>query len=1029
MSIYKSTLNTSKQKKEKKVKPEKIKTKREPIIRVSKYIAIVALIFSALCFVGLCAPSNFVKNFLLGLLGISAYPICLLTIFLCSISLGKTKYDVNKKYTIFLSCALFFVLMVVHLILTTRIDTNSYSQYLRDTYNLKTSGAGVIMSLFTYWMKKYLTVVGAYIFSIILLTVFIGLIIDARNTNNKVEENEPVKSKFDFGGMIDGMQEKEEPQVEITLKHKQQELKKQIAKQRLGMEKGSSTIISSSMRLDEIPDTPVKYKSKRDYILTPPDIVIPDYDKPKTETVERKPVFEQPEIKKPDLSSKIELNSDIFVTDTDDFYKDAKIIEGKDLSEPNKIEEVEPVSSPQADISWQTNSSNNITEKPSNNYSEIKPNTYNNQPIESSTPNITSNPIFNRKNEEENNWNQNIKQIFKDNASAKEYETEEYETEEYETEEYETEEYETENFEDFDDSNDIDTIENFDSNNQTIKIKEENIDISSQPINQSQNTTQSTLYNNVPNTEIKLPSSNPSEVVRSATFTTPNNVYTREIVEEKKEENPLGRPKKHHANYVKPPIELLEHLENVEVVSDEECNENIEKLERVLEDFKINAKVKAVQVGPAVTRYEIGMPQGVSVKKVQFHADDIAMALASNGSIRIEAPIPGKNAVGIEVPNKAVMGVSLREMIESPDYQQRVNPMSFVLGKDINGSVQFCNLDKMPHLLVAGSTGSGKSVCLNTMLISMIYKSSPEDLRLILIDPKTVEFSTYARLPHLLTPEIITTKDQTINALNWAIKEMEARYGLLQRNQVVNIKEYNNLDIVKNNEVEKLPYIVIVIDELGDLMIEAKREMEERIMKLAQKSRAAGIHLVIATQRPSVDVITGTIKANLPSRIAFALTNFADSKTVLDMGGAEKLLGKGDMLFKPSDLPEPRRVQGAFISSKEVASVVKFIKENNTPDFDEDAQKDINQTAEVSAQTPNGESVSFDPVLKDALRFFIQANQASITLVQRRFGVGYARAARIIDQMEQNGFISPADGSKPRQVLISLEEFNLIFNQ
>ena len=524
---------------------------------------------------------------------------------------------------------------------------------------------------------------------------------------------------------------------------------------------------------------------------------------------------------------------------------------------------------------------------------------------------------------------------------------------------------------------------------------------------------------------------NTSEVVRSNTFTTPNNTFTRQVEEsvEKVEQNPLGRPKKVHPEYVKPPVELLEYLEHVDVVSDEECNENIEKLETVLQDFKINAKVKAVQVGPAVTRYEIGMPQGVSVKKVQFHADDIAMALASNGGIRIEAPIPGKNAVGIEVPNRNVTSVSLREMIESLDFQKRVNPMSFVLGKDINGSIQFCNLDKMPHLLVAGSTGSGKSVCLNTMLISMLYKSSPEDVRLILIDPKTVEFSTYANLPHLLTPQIITTKEQTINALNWAIKEMEYRYTLLQKNQVVNIKEYNNLDIVKNNQVEKMPYIVIVIDELGDLMIDAKRDMEERIMKLAQKSRAAGIHLVIATQRPSVDVITGTIKANLPSRIAFALTNFADSKTVLDMSGAEKLLGKGDMLFKPSDLPEPRRVQGAYISSKEINAVVKFIKDNNKPDYDEDIGREITQTAESVGQSIDNDGVNFDPVLKDALRFFIQANQASITMIQRRFGVGYARAARIIDQMEQSGFISQPDGSKPRQVLISIEEYNLIFNQ
>ncbi|MBQ7798316.1 MAG: hypothetical protein IJ371_04260 [Clostridia bacterium] len=995
MSIYKSTLNTSKQKKEKKPKAPKIKTKREPIIRVSKFLVIITLLLSAICFVCLCAPSNFVKNFLLGIIGISAYPICLLSVFLCVIGLGKTKYEVNKKYTIYLSCALFFVLMVVHLILTTRIDTNTYSQYLTDTYNLKTSGAGIIMSLVTYWMKKYLTVVGSYIFSVILLTVFIGLIIDNRHASQIKPEQKPEKSKFDFSGMIDGNSTEED--VQITLKHQQEDLKKEIAKQKLGMKtSGSSTIISSSMHIDDIPDTPTKYKSKRDYILTPPDIVIPEYNKSKTETIERKPIFERNETLKNDLASKIELNSDIFVSDVDDFYKDAKVIEGKDISEDNKIQEIKPTENKS---SWQNT-------QPVENNSTYTQNSYEIKPSTSTTSNANTysssvNDIqpkqntFTSNRNEHNEWNQNIKQIFNENTSS---------------------DIDQDQIEDFDES-----VDEFDIN----EIETENI----APNNNYQtNNYQNTAYSKAPDTEIKLPSSNTSEVVRSATFTTPQNVYTREVVEEKKEENLLGRPKKHHAEYVKPPIDLLEHLENVEVVTDEECNENIEKLERVLQDFKINAKVKAVQVGPAVTRYEIGMPQGVSVKKVQFHADDIAMALASNGSIRIESPIPGKNEVGIEVPNKAVMGVSLREMIESPDYQQRINPMSFVLGKDINGSVQFCNLDKMPHLLVAGSTGSGKSVCLNTMLISMIYKSSPEDLRLILIDPKTVEFSTYARLPHLLTPEIITTKEQTINALNWAIKEMEARYGLLQRNQVVNIKEYNSLDIVKNGEVEKLPYIVIVIDELGDLMIEAKREMEERIMKLAQKSRAAGIHLVIATQRPSVDVITGTIKANLPSRIAFALTNFADSKTVLDMGGAEKLLGKGDMLFKPNDLPEPRRVQGAYISSREVASVVKFIKENNNPDFDEDAQKDINQSAEVTAQTQSGENISFDPVLKDALRFFIQANQASITLVQRRFGVGYARAARIIDQMEQNGFISPADGSKPRHVLISLEEYNLIFN-
>lgn len=954
MSIYRSTLNNSNPERDKKrAKPEKIKTKPSSIIGVGKYIKIVLALISCVAFIMLCCPNNFVKNFLLGLVGISAYPLCLLGLFVCVMGLSKNKYEINRKYVIYLSCALFFVLMILHLILTTNLDLNGYGEYLSGTYQLKTSGAGLIMSLFTYPMKKYLTTVGAYILAVILVTVFAGLIIDARQPKEKPIEQKPVeKSKFDFSGLISETKPEEQP---ITVQHKQEDLKKQIAKQKLGLEKSASTIISSSMRVEDIDDTPKKYKSKREYILTPPEIVLPDYDnepkaEPRPTPIRREP--EQP--------------NDIFVTDTSDFYKDAKVIEARDRSEENKIQEIKPT--PFANYEKPNSFAEKLNQTAESNYQSIQPK-FEEMPIEEEPAGDKSSLINATIHNNLDNW-------------LNEQPEEELDEEEEELEQH---------------------IE-----------QEEPAIVESQP-----------------SEDLELPKSNTSTVIHSNTFTTQTNkVFTREIVEEKKEdENALGRPKKYHPEYIKPPTNLLEYIENVDVVTDEECNENIESLERVLQDFKINAKVKAVQVGPAVTRYEIGMPQGVSVKKVQFHADDIAMALASNGSIRIEAPIPGKNAVGIEVPNRNVTAVSLREMVESLDFQKRINPMSFVLGKDINGSIQFCNLDKMPHLLVAGSTGSGKSVCLNTMIISMLYKSSPEDVRLILIDPKTVEFSTYANLPHLLTPEIITTKEQTINALNWAIKEMEYRYSLLQRNQVVNIKEYNSLDIVKNGEVEKLPYIVIVIDELGDLMIDAKRDMEERIMKLAQKSRAAGIHLVIATQRPSVDVITGTIKANLPSRIAFALTNFADSKTVLDMGGAEKLLGKGDMLFKPSDLPEPRRVQGAFISSKEVASVVKFIKENNRADYDEGAMKDINQTAEVQGQNMEGNPVNFDPVLKDALRFFIQANQASITMIQRRFGVGYARAARIIDQMEQNGFISLPDGSKPRQVLISLEEFNLLFNQ
>ena len=523
-----------------------------------------------------------------------------------------------------------------------------------------------------------------------------------------------------------------------------------------------------------------------------------------------------------------------------------------------------------------------------------------------------------------------------------------------------------------------------------------------------------------------------TEVVRPSVdiskFNLPNMV-NKSLVEEpepvKTEPQKLEIPP-----YIAPPVELLNYLENPVRISDDEIQNNIERLEQVLEDFKVPAKVNNVQVGPAVTRYELTMPRGISVNKIAQMADDIAMTLASNGAIRVEAPIPGKNSVGIEVPNAQVSPVSLRELIDSDAFRSRGNPLSFVLGKDINGDIIFCNLDKMPHMLVAGSTGSGKSVCLNTMLLSLCYKSGPQDLRLILVDPKMVEFTQYNGLPHLLIPEVITSKDMTINALDWAIKEMDRRYAMFAKNRVVNINEFNRSEVVKSGKEQKIPFIVIVVDELADLMLEAKREIDDRINKLAAKARAAGIHLVLATQRPSVDVITGTVKANLPSRIAFALTNYMDSKTILDGSGAEKLLGKGDMLFKPQDKPEPNRVQGAYVSSAEIYNVIEYIKNNNKPVYDDNAGRAIKNPHQDRAQSndPSArDNTEFDPVLKDALRWFIQMKQASGSMITRRYSVGFNRAGRIMDQMERAGFIGQQEGSKPRQVLITMDEYKAIF--
>ena len=425
------------------------------------------------------------------------------------------------------------------------------------------------------------------------------------------------------------------------------------------------------------------------------------------------------------------------------------------------------------------------------------------------------------------------------------------------------------------------------------------------------------------------------------------------------------------------------------------------------------------------------MPIGIPVRRVTGYVDDIAMSLESKGSIRMEVPIPGKNALGVEVPNKTISTVSLRDVLESKNFMSSKSPLTYALGQDISNESKVARLEKAPHLLVAGSTGSGKSVCLNAMLISWIFKASPDDVRLILIDPKQVEFTPYNNLPHLLIPKVITSTEQALCALSWSIDEMERRYSLFSKFAVRNIEEYNDLGEVKTRIAEHLPYIVVVVDELADLMSQSKKDFEEKIMRLTQKSRAAGIHLVLATQRPSVDVITGTIKNNLPSRIAFAVSSFADSKTIIGESGAENLLGKGDMLFAPQDASSPSRIQGAFLSNDEIKAVLDFVKENNDAVFDseiEDKMFNRNQNeGGFSAEAPTSEV--FDPLLKDALRNFIKTNNASVSKLQRIFNIGFNRAGRIVDQMESAGFVSPKDSKNNRVIFCTQQEFEERFGE
>ena len=500
-------------------------------------------------------------------------------------------------------------------------------------------------------------------------------------------------------------------------------------------------------------------------------------------------------------------------------------------------------------------------------------------------------------------------------------------------------------------------------------------------------------------------------------------------VQENKQQKVYSKP----PTYVKPTLDLLKTVSvDLSTLNEDVVGKRMQ-LENALDMFGIPAKVIGVVVGPSVTRYELEMPPGISVKRIIAHSDDIALALAAKGDIRIEAPIPGKSAVGIEVPNESIATVSMKEILASPEFVNSKSPLTLALGKDINGTVKVCNLQKMPHLLVAGATNSGKSVCLNAIIISLIYKCSPDDVKLILVDPKRVEFSLYNQLPHLLLPNVITEADKAINAFTWAVNEMERRFQIFMECRVRNLDEYNELEGVKKREKEKLPFLVIIVDELADLIMTAKKDAEEKIMRLAQKARACGIHLILATQRPSVDVITGTIKANFPSRIAFSVTSFQDSRTILDQGGAEKLLGKGDMLYSPSDAAEPRRIQGCFVSGSEVEEIVNYVKANNEIDFDSKIEYDINNLHKNN--TPGGdgegggENSGFDSLMPDALKIVIEMGQASISLIQRRLVVGYPRAARIIDQMESAKFISPSDGSKPRTVYITMEKYEELFGK
>ena len=482
-----------------------------------------------------------------------------------------------------------------------------------------------------------------------------------------------------------------------------------------------------------------------------------------------------------------------------------------------------------------------------------------------------------------------------------------------------------------------------------------------------------------------------------------------------------------YANYQFPSVSLLDAAKKTNRKDDEiEIKKNIGILEQVLKDFEVFAKVKEVHVGPSVTQYELEIKSGTRTSKITSIHSEIALALAAK-DVRIQAPIPGKSTVGIEIPNKVNSMVTFREIISSFPKEKQTNKLMVALGKDIMGTPRYCEINKTPHLLVAGATGSGKSVCINCILASILMRARPDEVKLIMVDPKKVELGMYNGIPHLLQPVVTDPRKASI-ALQKVVAEMMDRYDKFEDSRTKNIESYNaylekkNQSLPEESRYPLLPYIVVIIDELADLMVVAKNEVEDSIMRITQMARAAGIHLIVATQRPSTNVITGVIKANIPSRISFAVSSQIDSRTILDMGGAEKLLGKGDMLFLPMGESVPQRIQGAFVSEEEIQKLVNFVCDQHMASYDDKFNLDAAASGGSTHSDIDKDDVdNDDPLYNDVVEFVVSTGKASASLIQRRFKVGYNRAARLVDELEERGIVGPQQGSKPREVLVELE--------
>lgn len=943
-------------------------------------------------------------NFFLGTFGIFSYVLFLILIAYGAILMLNKKSNLSIKSTIFLILSFVTILCLLQLATTAKLNTNSFSEFLVDCYNSKMTAGGLLCGILVYPVIYLTHAVASYIVFAIILTIFVSLSIVSiasdfanneilknakittkqqtktkqqnsylENTNNAVENSVNINEDYEEDYSSNETEEKDDSifisDDEVDESKTDKEIEIETIKQ-INKEKAKAILWPDKVKADSYYS-----KTEEEKPLSPKEILFSNnslYNE-KTNHVGLD--------ENADYSSYIsgfkQSKPQMFVHSTDNNLNDNNIITQKqktkrELTE-NERKNLEFLRATKGQFELKDKTVVN-DDSENNNDDDLFNNNQN-----------YSNELYKAVDEYNNSLNNNL---YDETLTKKNFK-EKYYNSNYELDDEETETGLT-NLSGYTNRTVSDSLLNDDKTNETF------------------------FENNFRNVK--------DLTIKQENRTSQQTKQTEEVKQPKKP--------KPHKPYVAPPTSLLNYIPP----KDDEIEDYSDKaalLEQTLESFKIPAKVVSIVKGPAVTRFELALPAnlGISVKRVTSFADDIAMVLRAQGSIRIETPIPGKNAFGVEVPNKKISTVALRDVFESEAFKKSKSPLTIGLGKNITNECVTARTEKMPHLLVAGTTGSGKSVCLNVMLMSWLFKASPDELKLILIDPKQVEFSLYNGLPHLLIPNVITDINKAVCALTWAIDEMERRFTLFSNTRVRNIEEYNDRDEVKRGIEQKMPFIAIIVDEYGDIMSQNKKDVEDKIIRIAQKARAAGIHLIIATQRPSVDVITGIIKNNLPSRMAFKVSSYQDSRTILDRGGAENLLGYGDMLFMANGAPDPVRIQCAFVDKDEVERVVEYIKQNNECDFDSEIEDQMFNKKQGGFDAGSGNEEEFDPLLKDALRAVIRSKSVSISKIQRMFGVGFPKAGRIVDQMERYGFISPADSKNQREIYITEQEFEERFGE